>query len=150
MALCVALAACAGEPAPPPAPPEPQLELVPTSFDRLDGWQTDDPREALDAFRISCASLSRQDAGAPMGRDPAYGLIGDWRPACDAAERSAYLGSAARARAFFEDWFFPHLLSDAGDPEGLFTGYYEPQLFGSLRYGGRYTVPLHLAPEDLL
>jgi membrane-bound lytic murein transglycosylase A len=150
VALCAALAACAGEPPTPPAPPEPQLELALTSFERLDGWPTDDPRGALDAFRISCASLSREDAGAPMGRDPAYGLTGDWQPACDAAESSAYLGSAERARNFFEDWFFPYLLSDAGDPEGLFTGYYEPQLFGSWHYGGRYTVPLHLAPDDLL
>ena len=153
MALCAALAGCAGEPdAPPspPTPPEPRLELAPVPFERLSGWQADDPRAALDAFRISCTRLSLQDERAPMGRDPAYGLVRNWRPACDAAQLSAYLGSADRARGFFEDWFFPHLVSDGGDPEGLFTGYYEPQLFGSLRHGGRYTVPLHLAPNDLL
>jgi membrane-bound lytic murein transglycosylase A len=152
-ALCALLAGCAREPAAPPsppAPPEPRLELAPVPFERLSGWHADDPRAALDAFRISCTRLSRQDDGTPMGPDPAYGVVGDWRPACDAAELSTYTGSAEHARAFFEDWFFPHLVSDGGDPEGLFTGYYEPQLFGSLRYGGRYTVPLHLAPGDLL
>jgi membrane-bound lytic murein transglycosylase A len=38
----------------------------------------------------------------------------------------------------------------SGEPEGLFTGYYEPLLFGSRSPGGPYVVPLHRAPSDLL
>jgi membrane-bound lytic murein transglycosylase A len=39
-----------------------------------------------------------------------------------------------------------------GDGRGtvLFTGYYLPELEGSTARGGRYTVPLHRAPDDLV
>jgi membrane-bound lytic murein transglycosylase len=42
------------------------------------------------------------------------------------------------------------LLMAGNDPEGLFTGYYEPLLNGSRQFGGPYTVPLYRPPDDLL
>jgi membrane-bound lytic murein transglycosylase A len=39
---------------------------------------------------------------------------------------------------------------DGSNPEGLFTGYYEPLLNGSRRFGRPYTVPLYRPPADLL
>jgi membrane-bound lytic murein transglycosylase A len=57
---------------------------------------------------------------------------------------------AEQARGFFEDWFQPYWVTDAGAADGLFTGYYEPLLFGSRDAGGRYTVPLYRAPADLV
>jgi membrane-bound lytic murein transglycosylase A len=41
-------------------------------------------------------------------------------------------------------------VTDRDRPDGLFTGYYEPLLRGSRRYGGAYTVPLYRAPDDLV
>ena len=41
-------------------------------------------------------------------------------------------------------------MSDRGDQQGLFTGYYEPLLYGSRHFGAPYTVPLHRAPEDMI
>ncbi len=58
--------------------------------------------------------------------------------------------SAEAAREFFETWFQPYRVSDRGQSVGLFTGYYEPVLHGSRHPGGRYRVPLHAAPSDLL
>ena len=44
------------------------------------------------------------------------------------------------------------MFRSVGDGRGtvLFTGYYLPELRGSLSRGGRYAVPLHRAPEDLV
>ncbi len=75
------------------------------------------------------------------------GTLGAWRGACDAADQPA---SPEQARAFFEDWFQPFEVTDRGNAFGLFTGYYEPLLHGSRRYGGAYTVPLYRAPDDLI
>ena len=52
------------------------------------------------------------------------------------------------ARAFFERNFTPSAVND-GD-SGLFTGYYEPELHGSLHKTKRYRVPLYARPRDLV
>jgi len=150
--FCLALLACAAEPErpEPPAPePLPRFELRLISFEQLAGWRADDPREALGAFRRSCAQLAQRDAAIPMGTDPLFGRVGDWQSVCTGA--AALAGSSAdRARAFVEDRFSPYLVIDGNNPEGLFTGYYEPLLNGSRRFGGPYTVPLYRPPDDLL
>jgi membrane-bound lytic murein transglycosylase A len=148
---CLVLAACAAErrvEAPAPEP-EPSFGLRPVSFDQLSGWRADDPSEALSAFRRSCARLDLSGVAPPMAADPRFGDTGDWRSICaDAAAVTP--GSADRARDFFEDQFSPYLVVDGNDPDGLFTGYYEPLLHGSRHFGGAYTVPLHRPPDDLV
>jgi membrane-bound lytic murein transglycosylase A len=144
----LSLSACAAPEKPAP-PPEPVLELMPTSFDQLGGWQQDDPAGALDAFRRSCGALGNRSFDEPVGPLEAAGTVGDWLAICDAAQRWPITGGA-EARAFFEDWFHPYWVTASGEPEGLFTGYYEPLLFGSRSPGGPYVVPLHRAPSDLL
>jgi membrane-bound lytic murein transglycosylase A len=57
---------------------------------------------------------------------------------------------AAAARAFFEQWFQPLAVLDGGDPVGLFTGYYAPVVEGSRVREGRFTVPLHRTPPELV
>ena len=142
------LLSCA--PPAPVAPVTPKLELEPVSFDRLDGWDADDPSGALLAFRRSCGVLRTRAPTEPMGPEPAFGQIGEWLQACAAAGAPGALASAAAARGFFETWFQPYRATDAGDPAGLFTGYYEPVLHGSRHEGGPYQVPLHAQPPDLL
>lgn len=39
---------------------------------------------------------------------------------------------------------------DGNEPEGLFTGYYESALKGSLTRGGQYQYPLRARPDDLV
>jgi membrane-bound lytic murein transglycosylase A len=148
---CLLLAACAAEQrAEPPAHvAEPSLGLRPITYEQLIGWRADDPRGALDAFLRSCDKLSGRSAATPMAEDPLFGEIANWRPICaDAA--TFRTGSADQARDFFEDHFTPYLVVDGNSPEGLFTGYYEPLLHGSRRFGGAYTVPLYRLPDDLV
>jgi membrane-bound lytic murein transglycosylase A len=146
----LALAACA-EPEAPVLPSEPALQLQAIAFAGIEGWQQDDPSGALAAFRRSCAGLATRPDGQPMAADPAMAPLAGtpeaWRGACAAAADPA---TPEQARAFFEDWFQPYLVTDRDQAMGLFTGYYEPLLHGSRRFGGAYTVPLYRAPEDLI
>ncbi len=146
-----ALAACARreEPAPVPVPEEPAeavLELQPLSFDALPGWNTDDQAAALATFRISCGALEKKDPTAAMGGEGSFGTVGDWLGACAAARQTAPEG----ARGFFEAWFRPWRATASGDPDGLFTGYYEPLLSASATPDARYRYPLYRRPADML
>jgi membrane-bound lytic murein transglycosylase A len=129
-------------------PPEPAVELRPLTFADLPGWQDDDPSLTLEAFRRSCAILSRRDPAAAMGPAGWAGRVGDWSAVCAAAE--AVAPSAPAARDFFERGFAPAAITDRGEAEGLFTGYYEPLLAGSLQPDARFAVPLHRRPPDLV
>jgi membrane-bound lytic murein transglycosylase A len=146
--LLAALAACAPRaPVPPTAPPAPKLALAPAAFADLPGWTLDRHAELLPALARSCARLAR----LPDERD--LGLAGNaraWREPCAAAARIP-AGDHAAARAFLETAFRAFAIADeANGPEGLFTGYYEPELRGSLTRGGSYTIPLHARPADLV
>jgi membrane-bound lytic murein transglycosylase A len=149
LAALIALAGCSAEPEA-PLPLEPELRLHPVSFDDLNGWRQDDPAAALAAFGRSCDRLAGQPDSLVMARDPAMaqaaGTLWAWRGACAAAA----VATPDQAHAFFEEWFQPYRVTDRGRPDGLFTGYYEPLLYGSRHYGGAYTVPLYRAPDDLI
>jgi membrane-bound lytic murein transglycosylase A len=148
---CLGLLACAAQPEHKAPGPEPawRFELQPIAFEQLPGWGLDDPRQALGAFTRSCAKLAERDAATPMARYPLFGRVGDWYAACAEATAAA-VSSPAQARAFVQDRFSPYLVLDGSNPEGLFTGYYEPLLNGSRRFGHPYTVPLYRPPADLL
>lgn len=90
----------------------------------LDGWQDDDHSEALDVFRNTCGDMD--DA--------------DWRSICAVATQMT------DAKAFFELFFRPVLIEDGQTT--LFTGYFEPELDGSLAPGGRYRYPVYAMPPE--
>jgi membrane-bound lytic murein transglycosylase A len=145
------LAACAGreEPAPVPQPEETAeavLQLSALSFDALPGWNGDDQGGALAAFQVSCGALEKKDPGAAMGGQGSFGTVADWLGACAAARQTPPEG----ARGFFESWFRPWRASASGDPNGLFTGYYEPLLSASATPDARYRFPLYRRPTDML
>jgi membrane-bound lytic murein transglycosylase A len=139
--------------APPEPPPAPELALVAAAFDDLPGWAEDDLAEALPALLASCGVLARRALGDPVGPDGLAGSAGDWREPCAAVTRLGAGGAGAGAaalRALLEERFRPWSATDRGDPEGLFTGYYEPSLRGSRRRYGRYQTPLHTRPGELV
>lgn len=143
--LLAAVAACAEKPE---TPAEPAVELRPASFGELAGWAEDRLDGVLAAFRASCAVIARKAATEAMGRESWAGTAGDWQPLC--AEAASVADTPAAARGFFEASFQPVAVTDRGKAEGLFTGYYEPLLMGSRTPGGRFTVPLHQRPADLV
>ncbi|MGE5548131.1 MAG: murein transglycosylase A [Solirubrobacterales bacterium] len=157
LVMVLLVAACA--PANPPAPPPPaaptlpglpdRLVLNPARFDQLPGWHDDQAAAVLPALLKSCDRLGRLPPDKSIGGDGMGGTAADWHPPCAAARRLP-AGDHAAARAFFESWFLPHLVTNQGRAEGTFTGYYEPELAGSRTRKGRFTVPLLARPKDLV
>ncbi len=64
----------------------------------------------------------------------------DWQAVC------AFATSNPDPRRFFELLFRPVLITDGDD--GLFTGYFEPELNGSLRRSGKYRYPVYAMPPE--
>lgn len=93
-------------------------------FDDLSGWSEDNHAEALATFRNTCSILD-----AP-----------DWRAICRAAE------DFSDPKQFFELLFRPVLIEDGDRP--LFTGYFEPELDGSLTPTERYRYPVYRMPRE--
>src|ERR1700749_101172 len=123
-----------------PAPDTLRLHRV--AFSELPGWSGGDMRAALDAFRRSCEALTKQSPGAKLG---AYaGTAADWRSVCKDAV------TAKDARGFFATRFVALQISAGGTKDGLFTGYYEPELHGSRARHGRYQTPVYGLPDDLI
>lgn len=139
------LAACAR------LPQEPQRTLTPVDFAELPGWEREDPRPALAAFLRGCRQILTWDAAAPMdpAGDPRFGTVGDWQRLCRLAER-VELSTAADARQFLEDQLRPFRVGDGRGHEGLFTGYFEPELEGALRPDQRFRYPLYRRPPELV
>ena len=142
----ILLGACAEEKKPTEAPPPAAvLKLSAVDFTDLSGWAEDDPQAALAAFRRSCARWAKQAVDKPVGGQGALaGTVGNWRSVC------AQAAAATEARAFFEANFQPFAVSDNGDAEGLFTGYYEPLLQGARAPDATHRYPLYRRPPDLV
>jgi membrane-bound lytic murein transglycosylase A len=86
-------------------------------------------------------------AGTSLG---AYGgSVAGWRGACAEAQAMKF-GTAREARQFFERNFSPLQVSAGEVKDGLFTGYYEPELHGSQTRHGLYQTPVYGLPPDLV
>lgn len=144
------LAACeeAKKPEQQPKPPE-GLMLSETRFEALKGWSTDRVSDAIPAMRKSCARLANVPGDRSLGTPPLPMSASDWAGACTALQ-SVRDGDEGAARAFFQSQFTPFRASDAGETEGLFTGYFEAELTGSRYPSARYATPLYARPDDLV
>ncbi len=74
-----------------------------------------------------------------MGGAGYAGTVADWQSVCADA--------SGDAKAFFQKDFTPYAVS-GGD--GLFTGYYEPQIRGSRTKHGAFQTPVYGLPADLV
>jgi membrane-bound lytic murein transglycosylase A len=119
---------------------EPKIEtkaetLRVVSFADLVGWAEDDLRQAWPAFIASCDVLNKRAV---------------WKEVCASAVM-VNAEDVTEVRNFFESQFIPHVVNNAdGSMSGTVTGYYEPLLRGSRTRNGKYQIPLHRVPEDLL
>jgi membrane-bound lytic murein transglycosylase A len=122
-----------------------EARLLPLSFDDLDGWRSDDLAAALGAFR--------RGADALLHHPPKTRALGiDAGALANCLRHAARLSAEAceeAARQFFEAAFAPFEVAPAAGG-GFFTGYYEPEVAGSLAPTPRFKVPLHRRPDDLV
>ena len=132
------------------APPEDSAILLePVGFAALPGWEQDRLGAALPALNRSCARLTAQPAARPLGPDGLAGTVGDWRAPCAALQGLAEDDDAG-TRAALEEYFRPFAVSNAGQREGLFTGYYEAELKAAASPAAPGATPLYRVPDDLV
>ena len=134
-----------------PAPQKEELTLRAVPYGQLDGWQSDDMRGSVRAFQRSCRAMVRRSDDRGVGPDARMGTIGQWRGACETAlALDADTLRKDDARAFFQSDFTPYLVGNGKTSEGLFTGYYEPELRGNLTRDGKYQTAIYLKPDDMV
>ena len=122
--------------------------LTPVSFSDLAGWAEDRHEEALSAFALSCARLLAPASAGATGRDGE--ALRAWNSICKRALRPDALLQRAHARRFFETNFSPHRVSLPDKARGFLTGYFEPEVEGSLEKGAEFATPLYRRPDDLV
>ena len=129
--IALLLSSCVSEPTPPATP---KRIITAVSFSDLSGWQNDAVGEAIPALRRSCAHLVKKS---------------DWAKPC-AALATINDNENQAARNYFTTWFQPYAVSDNGNSDGLFTGYYEAELHGSIKRHGAFQTPIYARPHDLI
>jgi membrane-bound lytic murein transglycosylase A len=123
--------------------PDAQYEFV--AFEQLDGWNADKQAAVFAGFRRSCeVILRRKDVADVRAMEKAL------REVCVRARALPDNTSDADAKKFFEANFRPVRVSKLGEPTGLLTGYYEPEVEGSLTLTKGFTVPLYRRPPELI
>lgn len=128
------IAACSWSPRPDHPPPA-SAPLMPVAWSKVEGWQEDDPGLVLDAFKKSCIALRWRP---------------QWQQVCSEVTLLDSMPEE-QMRAFFEKRFTPYELRQIdGDPIGMVTGYYVPDLRGSRQQSPDYPYPLYRRPDDLL
>jgi peptidoglycan lytic transglycosylase A len=125
--------------------PDKKLTAHFINFADLPKWRQDEHEKALAAFKRSCRAMARANQNK---KHPGFmGSYADWAGVCYRASKVASDNRPA-ARSFFEHNFIPAQVVP-GRKKTLFTGYYEPELAGSLKQSRAYNVPLYRKPADL-
>ena len=125
------------------------ITLTEVQFSDLNGWESDDHKQALQALMHSCNKFAKMPQSRLIGGQIGNITAGDFRDVCDIAEVVKSM-SAGQTKNFFENWFRPFLVqTSSGRDTGTFTGYYEASLNGSKVKTERYQYPLYARPKDL-
>ena len=105
-------------------------------FDAVPGWVRDNFSESWPAFIGSCRVLTGRGA--------------EWKQICDRARAVDGKDNTA-IRGFFEREFAAYQIRDDDrKPDGVVTGYFEPEINGSRGYAPPYIYPVYGQPEDML
>ncbi len=145
LALALLVAACG---TPRDVKQEKSVRLKQASFSELKSWDKDNSRRALLSFQRSCEKMlqtSIQESETAVYVD--YDAL---RDICRDMPRNINNVSNAEAKKFFEDNFAVFQVEDVlTGSSGLFTGYYQPFLYGSKYKTSLYSAPIYARPVDL-
>ena len=126
---------------------DPVLEKI--SFSQITGWGDVDKTKSLMAFVRSCDQM-KKDSRA-FSKNPKFGgTYNDWLKVCALSEGLGKKPAPAKITQFFQKNFTPLRVNDPKRKEGLFTGYFEPIVKGSLSRSPEYQVPVYSRPDDLV
>lgn len=109
-----------------------EIKLSKADFSQLNGFENDNVLEALPALKKSCLILKEK--------------YEQWKSVCRELNKS--FKSNEEFRSFLKKNFQPFLIND--NQKGLFTGYYEPEIEGSLVQTEKYATPVYGLPRDIV
>ena len=121
--------------------------FVETDIDSLPGWKNDKVLNAFPALQKSCRSIlkklnRRQSSKKKLKKHSS------WQNVCDQITTNSF--GEDSFREFLKSKFIAYQIRYRGSDEGLFTGYYEPTLDGSLKLSREYKTPIYPKPTDLI
>jgi membrane-bound lytic murein transglycosylase A len=114
-----------------------KIDKSPVQYADIAGWAKDDHAAAFAAFRKSCRKL-QEDPKSVEGI----------KAACELAIMLPEKLPSEDARQFFEANFKPFLVKRP-TKGALLTGYFEPEVKGSLTQTKEFNVPIYSLPADL-
>jgi len=126
------------------------IDLTAKKFSDLSGWDRGDVINGFKAFSISCDVFLKRDDSYKIGGFAGY--IYDWKDICVKAKglndvTKKINGDNSKVyKEFFESNFVPFIASQNNVSEGLFTGYYVPELRGSYTKTSKYKYPIYKKP----
>ena len=126
-----------------------KLHLSEVSFKKIPGWVADNHSEALVAFLKSCKRLKSSSLKIKLVEERVSIDKGDWQKACTMGAK-VKKDSKIESQYFFETYFSPYLATNNFESNGMFTGYYEPELQGSWQPSSKYQYPIYGRPKDLV
>ncbi len=121
-------------------------ELVPVPYSALKGWKDDNHKEAFGVFQHSCAVFVKNSASQKLRANAdKHARIA----ICNKArhQQSEIINSQDAARRFFEQYFQPYTVKNEQSAP-FFTGYFEPEVFGSRQKTASHHTPLLQLPEN--
>lgn len=108
----------------------PDTNLYKSDFSELPNWSQEDYANALESFVRSCKTAKTQEIYTNL---------------CIRAT------DAVDAEEFLTSYFTPYKIAlPESSQDGLLTGYYEPELRGSLTKKEPYIYPVYRTPKDLV
>lgn len=136
----------------------------------LSGLRKDNLTLALPALTRSCEVFLKRPPNIPYGQgENTLGTAEDWWPFCTALKAQSQLADVSEVSIYslLETHLQPYLLEKknpylapvlspfglggvGAKSQGLFTGYYEPEIKGSMERTETYSVPLYGLPDDHL
>tara|TARA_E500000331_G_scaffold109965_1_gene106964 strand:+ start:205 stop:1389 length:1185 start_codon:yes stop_codon:yes gene_type:complete len=137
---------CAKIPDPPVSTADLELKRIPV--ESLPGFETDKVGHALLAFKKSCKKIANKNLNTRFGSQPYSGLVKDWVNTCTSLPAPG--AKSVKYRQYLINNFKAYKIVDTGNSPGLFTGYFEPILKGSLIKTKNFSIPIYPRPFDLI
>ena len=126
--------------------PDTHLTLTPTRYEALPSFYKDRVIKALPAFKTSCEAILK-NPNKKYYSAIGYRSMKDFQPFCQRILNDT-IKHEDELRKLVTKHLTPYTVEVNGTSEGVFTGYYEPILRGSLKKHGKYQTPLYRKPDS--
>jgi len=127
--------------------PDTHLTLTATSYETLPSFHKDRIINALPAFKTSCDAIIK-NPNKKYYSAIGYRSMQDFTPFCHCILNDN-IKHENELRKLITSHLTPYKVEINGTSNGVFTGYYEPILRGSLKRHGKYQTPLYRKPVSI-